>query len=258
MDVNKIELSLNKIPIELIFRRLQIDSEFTFADCDTLILSPIFNESLFSLAKSLTRISKNIFEVHNNNEKYIFATIDAGAGNVGDFIVQMHQIWNFKNIIFLGAAGSLCAEINEGDFICPPYAIQCDSYLEFLNSKNNILPLTRYDVKKDYYNLLCESFKSCTKNKCIHLQPVYSVNSILTHLIKMDDMISIGCNVVEMETATIFGLSIIYNINAFALLFISDNAYMGRNIYVRNRFNHLSVQKFLMKNILKIIGGSWK
>ncbi len=253
--MNKIRNSLKNISKDTIYKILSLDNTLSFEDFDVLVLSPVFDEKLFLQAEAVINIAPNIFEIHFNNKKALFCMPGIGADSVGDFFIQLYELWNFKNVIFIGTAGSLCEDIKVNDLVCPSYAVQCNSYFEFMNSNSTSLSsLQRYFSKKDYYNPLCKIVKNCAKNEKIFFEPVYSVDGILTHWVKMDDMITMGCKVVEMEVATLYGLSALYNVNAFSMLFITDNAYIDRSIYddLKN-FNSVKAHKFLMKNILQIM-----
>jgi purine-nucleoside phosphorylase len=66
-----------------------------------------------------------------------------------------------------------------------------------------------------------------------HRGKTFSVDTIFAEFAHLEEVLSLGCDSIEMETAAFFKAAAISGLKAAALYVISDNIYQGKSVYSR-------------------------
>ena len=88
-------------------------------------------------------------------------------------------------------------------------------------------------MDKEFSDKLWKSANKISKNTDIKIHSGYtfSVDTIFSQYAHIEEFTQMGCNTIEMETATLFHTSNIVNIKSSAIMNISDNTVLNKSLY---------------------------
>lgn len=141
-----------------------------------------------------------------------------------------------KNILFIGAVGALSKNMKIGDIVIPEYSIcgvGADRYLTAGNISENDSYNKKYYPDKELSDKVINATNEIAKNTDIkvHMGKVFSSDTIFAEYAHLDEIINAGCDIVEMETATLFHAANVVGIKASAVCSISDNTMANKSLY---------------------------
>ena len=198
----------------------------------------------------------SVYEIHIKDKKLTYVNTNIGACNILDATLSL-GCTPCQNIIFVGSVGALSNEMNIGDIIVPKYSIcgvGTNRYLNITNYKED--PFNKYYPNKKSYLKLLSIANEVTRNSNIknHIGHTYTMDTIFAEYYYINEIIKIGCNSIEMETATFFHASNIANLNSCALFGVSDNVIINKSLYCgRNTYDRSLSKKVKNEVIPKII-----
>lgn len=173
-------------------------------------------------------------------------------------IVLALGLSNCKKIIFIGSVGSLDSTINIGDIVIPEYSISGEGSRRYLNGK----PLnesdtfgTKYYSDKHLFEKLLSLTNSLYYDNKIryHTGYVFSSDSIFSQFAFIDEIISLGCNVVEMETSAAFRASQLVKIPLVAILSVSDNIIIKKSLVNGRTKEDMDLRRKVRKEIFPVL-----
>jgi purine-nucleoside phosphorylase len=102
-----------------------------------------------------------------------------------------------------------------------------------------------------YQHLLSQT-ETITKYSNInwHIGKNFSIDTVIAQFAHIDEIIKMGCNCTEMETAALFKSSEICNIKAAAIFNTSDNAIIKKSLLSGMTKEEMEYRKHIRKNIL--------
>jgi len=128
-----------------------------------------------------------------------------------------------RKVIFIGAAGALKADIKLGDIIIPKYSIAGDGGSLYLYEK---IAVENFRKKiypdKDISQKVIETAKKLKID--VKEKIVYCTDSIFCEYYHLEDTLSLGSELIEMETAGFFRCMELIGKPGYALLCVSDNS----------------------------------
>ena len=164
-----------------------------------------------------------------------------------------------RKIIFIGSAGSLDASIGIGDIVIPEYSICGDGASRYIASDT----LSNNDVfgDKAYPDIdLYEKTKMITERICKgngfkwHIGKAFSIDTIFAQYAHIGEILDMGCNVIEMETAAAFRAAKLANIPIAAIFSISDNTVTNKSLLSGRTPEEMEYRKYVRRMIFpKII-----
>lgn len=87
-----------------------------------------------------------------------------------------------------------------------------------------------------------------------HVGTTFSIDTIVAQFAHLDEIIQMGCNVVEMETAAAFRAVSIINIKLVALFSVSDNVMQNKSLIGEINESDIKFRKDVRRTIFpKII-----
>ncbi|MBU3111946.1 phosphorylase [Clostridium lacusfryxellense] len=171
------------------------------------------------------------FSIEDKNYTYIKTGI--GASVCTDVILAL-GCTKCKNIIFVGSVGSLIEGINIGDIVIPRFSICGDGVCKYL-SKNidvNCFGERNYPDGNMFTKVTDVTDKICIANKVKwHIADNFSVDTIFAQFAHLDNIISMGAQVIEMETSASFKAANISGISICAIFIVSDNSTLKKSLY---------------------------
>jgi len=140
-----------------------------------------------------------------------------------------------KKILFVGSVGALDPTIGIGDIVIPEYSVCGDGASRYIAGQQ----LTGGDVfgERAYPDAeLNEVLKSAAGRICaehhvrLHAGRNFSIDTIFAQFAHLDEIMAMGCNVIEMETAAAFRAARLVNIRMAALFSVSDNTVQKKSL----------------------------
>lgn len=176
-----------------------------------------------------------IFNVKVEELEFTYITTGIGAPNLVDIVLALGNT-NCKNILFIGSVGSLDKSINIGDIVIPELSVCGDGVCRYLTGKSLKESDTfgeKYYPNKELTDIALEVTKDICINENInyHVAKNFSIDTIFAQFAHIDEITSMGCNVIEMETAALFRASEICNKRSTAIFCVSDNTIIKKSLY---------------------------
>lgn len=162
-----------------------------------------------------------------------------------------------RKLIFIGSVGSLTPEIGIGDVVVPEYSICGDGanrYLADSLAKDCFGTRARPDAAL-FETLLRTARNVCAENgvRC-HVGRNFSIDCIFPQYAHIDEILAMGVNTIEMETAAAFAAARVAGLPCAALFSVSDNTVCDKSLVSgrteeENRYRQY-VRKALFPRIL--------
>jgi len=223
-----------------------------------VIIAPLWKPELFSnYSKSITQELDDIFKIWTlsiNDLKITYIVTGMGAPNVNEAVLTL-GCTPCRKIIFIGSVGSLDKNIGIGDIIIPEYSICGDGACRYLTNKN----LTRNDTfgeknypNKELFDKIISNTREITEKNDVayHIGKNYSTDTIIAQFAHIDEIIGMGCNCIEMETAILFKSAEMCNIRAGAVFGVSDNTVLKKSLLSGITKEEMDYEESVRKNVL--------
>ncbi|MDF2989320.1 MAG: hypothetical protein K0R50_4830 [Eubacterium sp.] len=199
-----------------------LDLEYAY---DAIIVAPSWKpEKIFSEYNAVIQVEKQGpyfcgYKVNVNGKTFGYIQASSCAGNIIDCCLTIGQS-KCKKVIFIGAVGALKEDIRLGDIVIPEYSIAGDGGSMYLyesistdNFRKRIYP------DREVSTIIINTAKNI--NIEVKQKIVYCTDSILCEYMHLEDILSLGSELIEMETASFFRCMDIIEKPGFALLCVS-------------------------------------
>ncbi len=164
-----------------------------------------------------------------------------------------------KRILFLGSVGALDDQIGIGDIVVPEYSVCGDGASRYLADA----PLANSDVfgEKAYPDWeLLDRLKEITARACKahnvrwHSGKTFSIDTIFAQFAHIDEILGMGCNVIEEETAAAFRAAAMMGIPMAALFSVSDNTVAKKSLVSGRTKEEMEYRRYVRRELFpKII-----
>lgn len=165
------------------------------------------------------------FLVEKDGLKLAWIKTAAGGCNMLDYLLICGEL-RFSKLIFIGAVGALKPEFDIGDICTPCYSVagtMANTYLK--ESLRDYVPFERIYPDKNYVEKVIKL--AADSGCCIKEASVFCTDSIVMEYTHLDEIRAFGTDLIEMETATFYAIARLMDIQAIALLVVSDNSATG-------------------------------
>jgi purine-nucleoside phosphorylase len=164
-----------------------------------------------------------------------------------------------KKVLFIGSVGALSSEINIGDIVIPEYSISGDGASRYIASDS--FKVSDVFGKKSFPDSdLLKLVQNSTKRICFqnnvkwHIGKTFSIDTIFAQYAHIDEILQMGCNVIEMETAAAFRAAKIANIPIAAIFSVSDNTISNKSLVSGRTEEEINYRKYVRRELFpKII-----
>ncbi|MBN2352378.1 MAG: hypothetical protein JXD23_07405 [Spirochaetales bacterium] len=140
-----------------------------------------------------------------------------------------------RRIVFIGSVGALDANMKIGDVVIPESSVCGDGASRYLKAG----PLKQADpfgevARPDAdlnakLNAVAE--RVCGKHGAgLHRGGIFSIDTIFAQFSRLDEIMGLGCNAIEMETAAAFRAAEAAGRPLVALLSVSDNIVLNKSL----------------------------
>ena len=209
------------------------------------------------LSASDTPVTK-VWDISSGTTKMTYIKTGIGAPVLMDALLTL-GVTTCKRIIFIGSVGSLNDSIGIGDIVIPEYSVCGDGASRYISQGS----LGDGDVfgEKTFPNKgLFDTASQITRRVCAehdvkwHLGKTFSIDTIFAQFAHIDEILSMGCNVIEMETAAAFRAANLANIPSVALFSVSDNTVTKKSLLSGRTDDELEYRKYVRRELFpKII-----
>jgi ASC-1-like (ASCH) protein/purine-nucleoside phosphorylase len=140
-----------------------------------------------------------------------------------------------KKAVFIGSVGSLDRGIGIGDIVVPAYSVCGDGASRYLYKgllkDKDVFGETAYPDRGMYDALKNAAETICHKHDVkMHIGRTFSIDTLFAQFAHLDEIMGMGCNVIEMETAAAFRAAEIAGIALGALFSVSDSTVVNKSL----------------------------
>ena len=209
---------------------------------ENVIIAPTWRADIFSdYVDGIKHVSGptghgyDINELSIGNKKVTYITTGVGACNVLDAVLAL-GCTPCKKILFIGSVGALDKNIEIGDVVVPEYSVcgvGADRYLTSLSVSENDSYLKKCYPNKELFEIILKSTDKVIANTDVrrYVGKTFSADTIFAQYAHLDEFINIGCDTIEMETATLFNSAHVAGIDTAAIFSVSDNTLANKSLY---------------------------
>lgn len=203
------------------------------------------SESHFSAVK--------VWNIENNTLEFTYIKTGIGAPSMMDVILCL-GVTKCKNIIFIGSVGSLDEKIHIGDIVIPEWSVSGDGASRYifndLLKENDVFGDKVYPDSKLFNAVLKNTDNICKSNNVkYHIGKNFSTDTIIAQFAHIEEILSLGCNVIEMETAVAFRAAKLANIAIVAIFSVSDNTVLNKSLISGRSKEELAYRSFTRKTV---------
>lgn len=176
-----------------------------------------------------------VWNIKTDGFEITYIKTGIGAPVVTDAILALGST-SCKKAIFVGSVGALDSSFEIGDIVIPEFSISGNGVSRYLKSgalkNNDTFGEKSYPDEEMYNALINTSQKLCEQNNIkYHIGKTFSIDTIFAQFAYIDEIVSLGCNAIEMETASAFRAASLSGISLGALLSVSDNVRLKKSLY---------------------------
>lgn len=194
-----------------------------------------------------------IWNIVSDNLKITYIKTGMGAPVLMDALLSL-GITPCKRILFIGSVGALSSEIGIGDIVIPEFSICGDGASRYIIS-DSLLDNDVFGKKAFPDSDLTKSVQNSTKKICLqnnvkwHMGKTFSIDTIFAQYAHIDEILEMGCNVIEMETAAAFCAAQIANIPIAAIFSVSDNTISNKSLVSGRTEEEMNYRKYVRREI---------
>ena len=235
------------------------DHEFRTQQINPVVfVVPLFSPRyLAPFAKKVTPVAKGRFPVYDVETKegghVSFIQIGVGACNVLDAVLALAAT-PCRRLLFIGSVGSLVKEANIGDLIVPSESVSgCGADLYLTTKPLFASPCLGKSYQADAASqskLLNLAQQEAEQRVKVHDLKVVSVETVIGEYHHLEDIRKLGCEAIEMETATFFHAAKVIGRQAAALLYVVDCTFQGESLYAGRGPEVIAKKKWVKETLV--------
>lgn len=207
---------------------------------ENVIIAPWWEPSTFPNFGNFEFLSESnyssikVWNLMGEDLKVSYIKTGIGAPVLMDVILAL-GVTSCRQIIFIGSVGALDSKMGIGDIVIPNYSVCGDGASRYLASEK----LADGDVfgEKQYpdrlmFDRLKEATSHICEENCVkwHVGNNFSTDTVFAQFVHIDEIIGMGCDVIEMETAAAFRAATFTGIPMAALFNVSDNTVVNKSL----------------------------
>lgn len=197
--------------------------------------------------------SIKVWNIETKNKNITYIKTGIGAPVLMDIVLTL-GITSCKKVVFIGSVGSLDDNIKIGDIVLPEYSICGDGASRYISNvrlkDSDVFGEKAYPDEEAFQSIKHIITNICRDNNINwHIGRNFSIDTIFAQFIHLDEIIGMGCNVIEMETAAAFRAAYIANISIVALFSVSDNTVKNKSLLSGRTSKEMEYRKFVRKEV---------
>lgn len=208
-------------------------------DLDAMVLAPAWTpEKILSGCEVRTKCLKHIsttsaYIVEFSGVRIGWIQFGIGACSLMDAALPLADS-RVRRLIFLGSAGALKADISLGTLVTPKECYSYDSSSIYLREGLEASNFGRTVVPHcpEFIGRVIRAAEAAGIQ--VAQRRTFCTDSVICEYAKLDEILSTGAEVIEMETAAFYECARLLGRDAVALLCISDNSAAGIGLVGRS------------------------
>ncbi|SCL86449.1 AMP nucleosidase [Sporanaerobacter sp. PP17-6a] len=202
--------------------------------------------------------SVKVWNITSDTAEMTYIKAGIGAPVLMEAILTL-GVTSCQQIVFIGSVGALDDNIGIGDIVIPEYSVCGDGASRYISSDS----LNNGDIfgEKAYPNTdLFNKSKKVTERICKeknvkwHLGRTFSIDTVFAQFIHLDEILNMGCNTIEMETAASFRAARLADIPITALFSVSDNTVINKSLINSRTQEEMEYRRYVRRELFpKII-----
>ncbi len=225
---------------------------------ENVVLAPWWEPSILPELGEAEYLSESdysavkVWNITADKTEITYIKTGIGAPVLMDVVLAL-GLTKCRNIIFIGSVGSLDEKIGIGDIVIPEYTVCGDGasrYIATDNLKNDCWGEKVYPVHDLTSTIISITENICKQNNVKwHLGRNFSIDTIIAQFAHLDTILSMECNVIEMETAAAFRAAKISNLSIAAIFSVSDNTIINKSLVSGRTEQDMNYRAFVRRNL---------
>jgi len=200
------------------------------------------------------RAFHKVWNIRKDALRFTYIKTGVGAPVLMDTVLAL-SLTDCKKAIFIGSVGALDARMSIGDIVIPEYSVCGDGASRYLTDK----PLKDYDPfgEKSYpdpelYRLMHDIAERLCRESGVsfHTGKTFSIDTIFAQFARMDEILAMGCDTIEMETAAAFRAAKLAGVRLAALFSVSDNAAQRKTLISGRTEAEMALRREVRKTVI--------
>ncbi len=206
-------------------------------------------ENFLENAKQYTKIRNAYgYTGYYKGERVSVQTSGMGMPSMAIYSHELINVYGCKNIIRIGSAGSYQPDVQLNDIVVG-VAASTDSRLQYsYDLPGSYAPSASFDLLLAAHNSARELGKSAKFGNIVSVDVFYDINQDI-----WKKWASMGILAVEMEAAALYMKAAHANVNALAMMTVSDNFVTGGKLTVKQREEGFSSMIEVALNMVKYL-----
>lgn len=197
--------------------------------------------------------AKKVWEIQYGEKKLTYIKTGIGAPVLIDIVLAL-GLTKCREVIFIGSVGALSSEIGIGDIVIPEWSICGDGASRYIKNESlkgkDIFGEKAYPNEKLLARTKAVANKICAAhNVKWHNGYTFSVDTIFAQFAHMDEIMDMGCNTIEMETAAAFQAAVLAKIAITAIFSVSDNIVAKKSLVSGRTPEEMAYRSFVRSNL---------
>lgn len=212
---------------------------------------PLFSDATFLSISDFAAIK--IWNISLDQLEITYIKTGIGAPVLMDAVLALGET-PCKRAIFIGAVGALDKYIEIGDIVIPEYSMCGDGASRYILSDNlscDSFGMKAYpnqemfDVSLNKTRQICEEY-----GVSWHRGQTFSIDTVFAQFAHIDEILALGCNTIEMESAAAFSAAALANIQMSAIFSASDNTVQKKSLVSGRKEEEIICYKKLRQELI--------
>lgn len=202
---------------------------------ETAVISPINAAADYENAGArITQLSDGFFpayRIEKDGVKFTFVAFQVGACNVCEVVCALAYS-RCKNIVFTGTVGAIREEFGIGDIVLPRFSVSGDGAVRYFTKGALTENKNTFGMKFYPDGELAGKLREYLAERGVKysLANVFSIDTIVAQFFHIEEFLSYGADVLEMETAAAFNAAEVFGLKACALFHVSDSTVRKKSL----------------------------
>jgi nucleoside phosphorylase len=209
---------------------------------ERVVIAPWWEPHVFSgLGEEIRFISASeraavkVWDISTEAGEITYVKTGIGAPVLADTLLALGST-SCKKAVFVGSAGALDPGFQIGDIVIPECGVSGNGVSRYLKggalAGNDSFGEQSYPNREMYQALVRASHRVCMDDELtFHSGKIFSIDTIFAQFVHLEEIIGLGCNTIDMETASAFRAAAITGISLGALLSVSDNPVRNKTLF---------------------------
>lgn len=205
------------------------------------------------LVSSAPLYGSKVWSIKNGYMDMTFIKTGCGAPAFMDTLLSLGMS-KCKRIIFVSSVGALDTKIGIGDIVIPEYSICGDGASRYIASdklETDVFGEKVYPDTPLLKLLKIETEGICSKNNVKwHIGRAFCTDTIFAQFPHVDNILSTGCNLIDMETASAFRAAKLMKKPLVAIFCASDNMFANKSLISGRTKEDITYRKFVRGEVM--------